>query len=139
MYMGIQGHKLLRWAYNQLILEGHTEFIVWFKPPSLANVSMAGNPLTSLRCLGKLKECQYCCVMGKCSSSWGNIKLEVMLSGMCAAVPFAYLAYLYQINSPKIRTIFTKLRTDSTCTSDSRYGSYRGKRKKIICVPIVMC
>ena len=38
--------------------------------------------------------------------------------------------YLYQINSPKIRTIFTKLRVDSNCTRESKYRSYRGKKSE---------
>ena len=38
--------------------------------------------------------------------------------------------YITKVNSPKIRTIFTKLRIDSNCTRESRYRSYRGKKRE---------
>ena len=50
------------------------------------------------------------------------------ITNTCIQHTYGVNAYLYQINSPKIRTIFTKLRKDSNSICDSRYRSYRGEK-----------
>ena len=47
----------------------------------------------SLMHLAKLKQCQYCCVMGKCISFLGKITLETMLSGVYAPVPLGFVTF----------------------------------------------
>ena len=50
------------------------------------------------------------------------------ITNTCIQHIYGINAYLFQINSPEIRTIFTKLRKDSNFTRDSRYiGAIGGK------------
>ena len=55
---------------------------------------------------------------------------KCVITNTCVQSIYGENKYLYQINSPKIRTIFTKLRVDSNCTRESRYRSYRGKKSE---------
>ena len=55
---------------------------------------------------------------------------KCVITNTCVQYIYGENKYLYQINSPKIRTIFTKLRVDSNCTRESRYRSYRGKKSE---------
>ena len=41
---------------------------------------------------------------------------KCVITDTCVQSIYGENKYLYQINSPKIRTIFTKLRVDSNCT-----------------------
>ena len=64
---------------------------------------------------------------------------KCVITNTCVQSIYGENKYLYQINSPKIRTIFTKLRVDSNCTQESRYRSYRGKKSENNLRLIVMC
>ena len=55
---------------------------------------------------------------------------KCVITNTCVQSIYGENKYLYQINSPKIRTIFTKLIVDSNCTRESRYRSYRGKKSE---------
>ena len=61
---------------------------------------------------------------------------KCVITNTCVQSIYRENKYLYQINSPKIRTIFTKLRVDSNCTRESRHRSYRGKKSENnLCTP----
>ena len=47
---------------------------------------------------------------------------------ICTKETYSTSDYLSHINSPRIRSIFTKLRTDSKCSKDSSCRRYRGKK-----------
>ena len=47
---------------------------------------------------------------------------------ICTKETYSTSDYLSHINSPRIRSIFTKLRTDSNCCKDSSCRRYRGKK-----------
>ena len=47
---------------------------------------------------------------------------------ICTKETYSTSDYLSHINSPRIRSIFTKLRTDSNCSKDSSCRRYRGKK-----------
>ena len=55
---------------------------------------------------------------------------KCIIINTCVRYVYGVIEYLYQMNSPKMRTIFTKLRIDSNCTRESRYRSYRGKEEQ---------
>ena len=47
---------------------------------------------------------------------------------ICTKETYSTSDYLSHINSPRIRSIFTKLRTDSNCSKDSSCRRYRDKK-----------
>ena len=47
---------------------------------------------------------------------------------ICTKETYSTSDYLSHINSARIRSIFTKLRTDSNCSKDSSCRRYRGKK-----------
>ena len=55
---------------------------------------------------------------------------KCVIANACVRSIYRVNEYLYQINTPKIRIIFTKLRIDSNCNRESKYRSYRGKKSE---------
>ena len=53
---------------------------------------------------------------------------KCFIANVCYGDTYRESGYLSRIYSPQIRVLFTKLRTDSNCSKDSRYRSYRGKK-----------
>ena len=53
---------------------------------------------------------------------------KCFIANVCYGDTYRESGYLSRIHSPQIRVLFTKLRTDSNCSKDSRYRTYRGKK-----------